>query len=227
MLPNTEPTLGAITDSEGRFTIKGVPVGTHTLRVLKMGFLTIEKPGVVVGESSTATVRFTLKQSVVDEIDEIKVQGERKRIEKDSSTTKQRVSKENLESLPVDTFQEAVGLKAGVVSQGGELHFRGGRSGEVLYMIDGIPVRDPLAGGSVQVATNAVSDSEVLLGGFDAEFGNAQSGIVNISTQEGGSRFAGEVSYSTDDFGAPDKTYDNFDRMNIGFGGPTQVKDLT
>jgi len=50
---------------------------------------------------------------------------------------------------------------------------------------------------------------------------------VNISTQEGGSRFAGEVSYSTDDFGAPDKTYDNFDRLNLGFGGPTKVKDLT
>jgi outer membrane receptor for ferrienterochelin and colicin len=227
MVLGTEPLLGVITDSEGRFTIKNVPVGTHTLRVLKMGYQTIDKPGTVVGESQTVTVRFTLREAVVKELTEIQVKGERKRIEKDSSTTKQRVSKENLESLPVDTFQEAVGLKAGVVSQGGELHFRGGRSGEVLYMIDGIPVRDPLAGGSVQVATNAVSDSEVLLGGFDAEFGNAQSGIVNISTQEGGSRFAGEVSYSTDDFGAPDKTYDNFDRMNIGFGGPTQVKDLT
>src|SRR5688572_7315077 len=142
MVLGTEPLLGVITDSEGRFTIKNVPVGTHTLRVLKMGYQTIDKPGTVVGESQTVTVRFNLREAVVKELTEIQVKGERKRIEKDSSTTKQRVSKENLESLPVDTFQEAVGLKAGVVSQGGELHFRGGRSGEVLYMIDGIPVRD-------------------------------------------------------------------------------------
>jgi len=219
--------LGALTDSEGKFTVKNVPVGTYTVKILKMGFGNLEKTGVEVAANQTVNLTFRLSETTVKSFEEIRVVGEKRRLEKDSSTTKQRVGKEDLESLPVDTYQEAIALKAGVVAQGGELHFRGGRSGEVLYMIDGIPVRDPLAGGAVQVATNAVSDSEVLLGGFDAEFGNAQSGIVNISTQEGGNRFSGSVEYSTDDFGAPDKTYDNFDRLNIGFGGPTQIKDLT
>lgn len=219
--------LGAMTDAEGKFTIKNVPAGTYTLKVLKMGFASQEKSDVVVTAGQTSNLKFVLQEKVVKELNEINVLGVNKRLERTQSGTKQRVSKENLESLPVDTYQEAIALKAGVVNQGGELHFRGGRAGEVAYMIDGIPVRDPLVGGSVQVATNAVSDSEVLLGGFDAEFGNAQSGIVNISTQEGGTRFAGEVSYSTDDFGAPDKTYDNFDRLNIGFGGPARIKNLT
>jgi hypothetical protein len=227
MVLGTEPTLGVMTDAEGKFTIKNVPVGTYTLKILKLGFQTMEQGGVSVGENQTANLRFTLKEKPVAQLEEINVVKSTKRIDIKTSSTKQHVNKENLESLPVDTFQEAIGLKAGVVAQGGELHFRGGRSGEVLYMIDGIPVRDPLSGGSVEVATNAVSDSEVLLGGFDAEFGNAQSGIVNISTQEGGSRFAGEVQYSTDDFGAPDKTYNNFDRLNIGFGGPANIRDLT
>ncbi len=219
--------LGGMTDSDGKFTIKNVPVGTYSIKVLKMGFGEQEKSGVQVAANETTQIQFTLTEKVVTKLKEIEVVGQRRRLEKDSSTTKQRVGKDDLESLPVDTYQEAIALKAGVVAQGGELHFRGGRAGEVLYMIDGIPVRDPLAGAAVQVATNAVSDSEVLLGGFDAEFGNAQSGIVNISTQEGGNRFSGSFEYSTDDFGAPDKTYDNFDRLNLGFGGPTQVKDLT
>ena len=164
---------------------------------------------------------------MVKQFDTIDIFGKNTRINRVSSTTVQKIDKAQLENLPVDTYQEAIALKAGVVAQAGELHFRGGRSGEVAYMIDGIRVSDPLNGGSVDLGTNAIAEQEILLGGFDAEYGNAQSGVVNITTQEGSSKFSGAVEYSTDDFGAPDKTYNNFDRMNIGFGGPTGVRDLT
>jgi hypothetical protein len=223
----SNPPLGAATDASGNFTIRNVPVGTYQLLVKKFGFQDLRRPNVVVSANQTATIRFELKETVATEMEEVQVSGERSRIERESSATKQKIGKEDLESLPVDTYQEAVALKAGVVSQAGELHFRGGRAGEVAYMIDGIRVSDPLAGGGLDIATNAVAESEILLGGFDAEYGNAQSGVINISTQEGGASFAGAVEYSTDDFGAPDKTYNNFDRLNVGFGGPTGVKDLT
>ncbi|HEX7879833.1 MAG TPA: TonB-dependent receptor [Candidatus Eisenbacteria bacterium] len=221
------PPLGAPTDAAGNFTIRNVPVGTYRLLVKKFGFQDLIRPNVVISANQTTTIKFELKETVATEIDEVNVTGARTRMERESSTTKQKIGKEDLESLPVDTYQEAVALKAGVVSQAGELHFRGGRSGEVAYMIDGIRVSDPLAGGGLDIATNAVAESEILLGGFDAEYGNAQSGVINISTQEGGASFSGAVEYSTDDFGAPDKTYNNFDRLNVGFGGPTGVKDLT
>jgi outer membrane receptor protein involved in Fe transport len=148
-------------------------------------------------------------------------------IRRTESSTKHHVGEEELERLPVDTFDDAVALKAGVTEQAGQLHFRGGRAGEVQYQIDGIPVSDPFGGGGVNVATISVSDSEVLLGGFDAEYGNAQSGIINIITQEGGDTFSGEVTYMTDDYGAPDKTFNNYDRLSLGFGGPTPVQNLT
>jgi outer membrane receptor for ferrienterochelin and colicin len=217
---------GARTDSEGRFTIQDVPVGTYNLKVMKLGLRDATRANVVLSAGQRLELRFELQEDVVAEY-EVNVQGKRSRIELERSDTVQRIGQDELENLPVDTFQEAVALKAGVVAQAGELHFRGGRAGEVAYMIDGIRVSDPLAGGSLDIATNAVAESEILLGGFDAEYGNAQSGIINITTQEGGSRFAGAVEYSTDDFGAPDKTYNNFDRLNVGFGGPTGVKDLT
>lgn len=219
--------LGAQTNASGEFTIKNVPPGTYTLKVIKMGFDQQRRENVSVVSGETVTLKFTMKETAVAEMNEVQVFGKKELIDKKSSTVRQSVGKDDLASLPVDQLTDAIGLKAGVVSQAGELHFRGGRSGEVQYQIDGIPVKDPLSGGNVEVATNAVSDSEVLLGGFDAEYGNAQSGIVNIQTQEGGSRFAGNVTYSTDDFGAPDKTYDNFDRLEVGFGGPTGVRDLT
>lgn len=68
------------------------------------------------------------------------------------SATRQRISHAELRSLPVDTYQQAIALPAGMVPQSGELRFRGGRSGEVSYMIDGIRVSDPLDGGSASLA---------------------------------------------------------------------------
>lgn len=227
LVEGTDPPMAGQTDSEGRFSIRNVPVGTYRLVVRKSGFEPISKAGVVVTANQVTTLSFKLTEGVAMELKPIEVQSTKNRIDRTRSSTQQKIGKEDLESLPVDTFQDAVSLKAGVVSQAGELHFRGGRAGEVAYMIDGIRVQDPLNGGGLDIATNAVAESEILLGGFDAEYGNAQSGVINISTQEGGARFSGAVEYSTDDFGAPDKTYNNFDRLNLGFGGPTGVRDLT
>ncbi len=212
--------IGAMTDSEGRFRIGAVPAGTYTLRVLKMGFETVERKNIEVKDGDRLEFEFELRETVVGWTREIVVEGQRKFIRKDDSTARQAVGRSDLESLPVDTITEAIALKAGVVSQAGQLHFRGGRSNEVLYHIDGIPVRDPLVERPVDISTSAFEQTEALLGGFDAEYGNAQSGIVNITTREGGDIFSGELSWTTDDFGAPDKTYNNYDRMDLGFGGP-------
>jgi outer membrane receptor for ferrienterochelin and colicin len=218
--------LGAMTDSEGKYTVKSIPVGTYNVRVSFLGYEPQER-SFQVNAGQTVNLNFQLKETVVATMKPVVVEAKKQLIRRESSTTVHTVGQDELERLPVDTFQEAVALKSGVVSQAGQLHFRGGRAGEVQYQIDGIPVNDPLVGGGVNVATVSVSDSDVLLGGFDAEYGNAQSGIVNIVTQEGGETFSGNLTYMTDDYGAPDKTYDNYDRVSLGMGGPTPVKNLT
>jgi hypothetical protein len=225
LLPGSS--LGAITDGQGQFALRNVPPGNYTIKALKMGFESQEKRGIAVTSGAVITVNFSLRETAVMRLKEITVEGQRKFINKESSTTRQTVRRQDLESLPVDTIKEAIGLKAGVVLQAGELHFRGGRGNEVLFQIDGIPVRDPLGGRTVDVAAGALAEAEALLGGLDAEYGNAQSGVVNISTREGGPRFSGEVAWSTDDYGAPDKTYDNFDRVEVAFGGPAFTPRFT
>ena len=62
---------------------------------------------------------------------------------------------------------------------------------------------------------------------FDAEFGNALSGVVSVNTREGTDQFRGEVRWDTDRYGDPSKTFDNYDRFTFGFGGPTPIKKLT
>jgi outer membrane receptor protein involved in Fe transport len=220
------PRLGALTDENGAFTIVGVPVGTWQVQAAPIGF---EKQvqTVTVNAGATTTVTFAVGETkVVKQIEEIEVRAE-KRIDVKSSTTKQSISAERLRELPVDNLNEAIATKAGIVAQGGELHFRGGRAGEVKYQFDGVEVSDPLSGRGANIATLAVAGTDVLSGGFDAEYGNALSGVVNVSTKEGTDRFGGEVRWDTDRYGDPTKTYDNFDRFTFGFGGPTPIKNLT
>jgi len=217
---------GTMTDENGNFVIRGVPVGTQQIQVQAIGFDKVVE-SVQVNAGATATINFTVGASkTVKQLEEIEVKAERK-IDTKSSTTKQSVSAEKLKELPVDNLNQAVATKAGVVARGDELHFRGGRGGEVKVQIDGTEASDPLFGRNANVANLAIAGAEVLSGGFDAEFGNALSGVVSVSTKEGTDRLGGEVRWDTDRFGDPTKTFDNFDRFTFGFGGPTPVKHLT
>ena len=218
--------LGAMSLATGKFTIKGVPVGTYTVRALMMGYKNVEKTGVKVTSGSNTAITFSMDVTIVSKTQEIVVRAEKPMVEVTESKTVGRVTSEQLEDMPVDDVLEAVALKAGIVKSGDEMHVRGGRGGEVQIQIDGVSVDDPLGGGTVGVGILGTSGSEIVSGGMDAEYGNAQSAVINITTKEGGRRFGGEVRYFTDDFGRQDKTYTNFDRVSLGMGGPTLWKSL-
>jgi outer membrane receptor protein involved in Fe transport len=217
---------GGLTDESGRVVLLGIPPGAHqvTASSVAHGEKTVTV-NVSAGGSATVTIDFATEK-IAKELEEIVVTAER-RIDVKSSTTKQNISAEQLKELPVDNLRDAVAVKAGVVAQNGNLHFRGGRSGEVKFQFDGVEVSDPMFGRSANIANLAVAGTEILSGGFDAEYGNALSGVVSVSTKEGTDRFGGEVRWDTDRYGDPTKTFNNYDRFTFGFGGPTPVKNLT
>ncbi|HEY6195236.1 MAG TPA: TonB-dependent receptor [Candidatus Eisenbacteria bacterium] len=217
---------GTMTDETGAFVIPGVPVGTYQVKLQAIGYDPIIQT-VQVNAGQTALVNFAVGQSKeVTQVETIEVRAE-KRIDTKSSSTKQSISAEKLKEIPVDNLSQAIATKAGIVAQGGELHFRGGRAGEVKFQFDGVEATDPAFGGSANIANLAVAGTDVLSGGFDAEYGNALSGVVSVSTKEGTDRLGGEVRWDTDRYGDPTKTFDNYDRFTFGFGGPTPVKNLT
>jgi outer membrane receptor for ferrienterochelin and colicin len=218
--------LGTMTDEAGTFLLVGVPVGPVQIQVQATGY-DKQVQTVQVNAGATSTLNFDFgAQKITRTFEEIEVRAE-KRIDTKSSTTKQSITAEKLKELPVDNLREAVGTKAGVVAASDGLHFRGGRSGEVKFQFDGVEVSDPLFGRGANIANLAVAGTEVLSGGFDAEYGNALSGVVAVSTKEGTDRFGGEVRWDTDRYGDPTKTFDNYDRFTFGFGGPTPIKNLT
>jgi len=218
--------MGSMSMADGTFRVKSVPPGDYNVKVMMMGYKEAEKK-ITLKAGETKRVEFQMEETIVAQTEVIDVTAERKMVDVKSSDVSHAVSGDELEELPVDNIEEALALKTGIVKTGDELHVRGGRGGEVTYLIDGVPVNDPLGGGSISVGMLGASDSKIITGGMDAEYGNAQSAVVDVSTRTGTNTYEGQIRFMTNDFGRKDKTYTNYDRFSIGFGGPTPIKDLT
>ena len=125
---------GAVTDIDGYYIILNLKPGTYELKASFLGFQTQIVQDVRVKINQTTTIDFTMKEAVI-EGEEVVVVAERPIVERDLTSSKASISSEDLQIMPVESFSEVVELQAGVVDG----HFRGGRAGEVAYLVDGIP----------------------------------------------------------------------------------------
>ena len=177
--------LGAATDVEGNYFILQIPPGTYKVRFSMIGYQTLVMDDVRLRVDLTTTLDGKLIQSAVG-LEEVIVQAERPMIQTDVTYSQANISSEEVEMLPVEEFEDVLALQAGVVSSGGEIHVRGGRGGEISYMVDGITVTDPYNSGmAVEIENNAIQELQFISGTFNAEYGQAMSGIVNIVTKDG------------------------------------------
>ena len=209
--------MGAATDLEGRFLILNVPPGAYTLRASMIGYKSVRMENVVVSVDLTREIDFALETTVLETGESVTIVAERPMIVKDLTASTAVVGADEMASLPVTEVSEAIELQAGLVRDaGGGLHVRGGRSGEISYWIDGIPVTDVYDGGTVvEVNKDMVQELQVVSGAFNAEYGQAMSGIVNITTKEGSNDFGGSVTgYMGDYISNHDKIFMNIDDVD-------------
>ncbi len=194
-------TLGAASDIEGRYVILAIPPGKYTVVASLIGYMPARTTDVRVNVDLTTNVDISLTETVLELGREVEVVAQRPIVRKDVTSVEARVEAEAITNMPVHEIGEILNLQAGVtVGRGGEIHIRGGRSSEIAYWVDGNPVTDGYDGSlSIPVENNAIQELQVVSGTFNAEYGNAMSGIVNIITKEGSERYAGTVRlYSGD-----------------------------
>jgi outer membrane receptor protein involved in Fe transport len=214
-------TLGATTTIQGEFFILNVPAGTHSLKVTSLGYETQTVTEVQVSVDETYELTARLKQTVL-EGQEVTVVAERDVVRRDVSQTVRSVTSEEISELPVTTYQEALARTPGAVGSGLNLHIRGGRSEEVLYLVDGMPVKDPqFQRRSIGIPEDAIGEMQVLTAGYNAEYGEAQSAIVNLVIKEGDPVYHGRVQHTQDFEG--DKNYQNWDGEEASLSGPEPV----
>jgi outer membrane receptor protein involved in Fe transport len=216
--------LGTIADEQGRYVLARVPVGSIEVQAQAYEAARIRRTVEVV---SGATVRLDLviAQRVIG-LPVIEV-SRRRAIDVHRSEQIHELSGEQVREQLVDDVVKAVALQAGVVSRGEMMSVRGGRPDEFQVRIDGLPASNPQTSGNAGVATLAVEGTTLRTGAFDAEHGGALSGILDIATREGTDSLQGQVRWDTYRFGDPTKTFDRFDRLMLGFGGPTPLRRLT
>ena len=219
--------LGSTTNARGEYFIDFIPPGEHTVLASFIGF-DKERREVLVEVDRTTKVDFRLRVKPLMMDDELVVYADRDPIIKPGQTGSiSEQDREELDVLPIISVIDAISNQVGVVKENGEIHVRGGRSTEVKWFIDDIAITDPASGlMSLEVGMSALTGYELLSGGFDAEYGNVQSGVINLQTKEGSTEFSGELLYMTDDYGAPERTYDNFDMLAFGLGGPLFTEKL-
>jgi outer membrane receptor protein involved in Fe transport len=195
-----EINMGAATDGDGFYFINNVPPGSHLLEITYLGYKNVTVENVTVTVDHTTELNVDLEEAAIEFDETITVVAERPMIQKDATSKRSVVDGNQIaDVLPVNSVQEVLSLQAGVVSdEDGQIHIRGGRVGEVGFLVDGTYVRDPFdntAGGRVDV--EAIQEMELISGTFNAEYGNAMSGIVNIVTKDGGSDYKFKLQYES------------------------------
>lgn len=241
-----EEQIGAVSDIDGNYLILNVPVGEHQLTINLLGYKTI-KSQIEVSMDRTTWYNIGLEVSAL-EGETVYISGEEALVEKGRTAKKITVKKEAIEALPIKDVSELYNLQAGVVkvesgTRGAvpnnedrgveEVHVRGGRAGEIAYMIDGLYIRNPIYGGigsGTRLNLFAIRQFDWQPGGFNAEYGDAMSAVSNMHTMSGSNKkYQFRTKYETSMVGgALGNDYDDlrgFNDYNIGFGGPIPFVD--
>jgi hypothetical protein len=181
---------GGLTDSEGQFTLPNVPPGTYEVRVQYLGYRPGSNPSVVVVAGRVTPVSFSLEDVVVHEEKVTEVTAERRLVEVKQGSTMRSVNANEIRNLAVTTVGDVLQQQAGITTDAEQIHIRGGRSDEALFMVNGVANRDLVTGQSTagQLNARSVAEVNVATGAYDVRYGNALSGVVEIKLKEGGDK---------------------------------------
>ena len=179
-------TLGAAADADGHFYVLNVPPGAYTVRATMIGYEALRQTDVRVSVDHTTPVDFGLKSSVI-EGEVVTVVSEREVVRMDQSASEiSATGQDVVQSVAIRDVTQFVNQQVGVAVNDGRLEIRGGTADQAQFMVDGLAVVDnrrnePL----MMVNLSAIDELNVIKGGFNAEYGNVRSGLVNVITKSG------------------------------------------
>jgi len=204
IIENTD--LGAASDTEGEYYIIKVPPGNYRVRASMMGYRTIIKTDVNVNSNQTVYLNFQLETAPL-QFEPVVVEAERPAIIVDKTHSGTIMEAEDITGSPAEGLREIINLSAGIErSDEGGMHVRGGPTDDLRFNVDGVEQKQSIsargAGGTVDnrnwmmdLNPLAVEEMEVIIGGFNAEYGRAQSGVVNVKTKDGSEQFSATTEY--------------------------------
>lgn len=175
--------LGASTDLDGTFFILNIPPGLYSVTASFIGYTTLTRTQVQVQVDKTTRVSFELSSDAIAGDEEIVLAYLPEAVEKDVTATRVNYNIEEISDLPgITDVGDILSLQADVDNG----HFRGSRTGEAAYLVNGASIVNPLNNSSsFSPITIGLQQVEVYTSGFSAEYGNVQSGVINMVAKEG------------------------------------------
>lgn len=187
--------LGTMADSNGEYIIAGIPPGTYTVKASMVGRSTSRIQGIHVIADQLSRVDFILSEDPTGST-VITVEETRSNILQDIPSTLHLMDFTEIRTKTSMSIVDIIAFQPGVVASHGEMHVRGGRSGEVDYLLDGISIRSPIDNSfSLELPLGALSNATLMTGGLGAEYGNSMSGIVNLIGKEGSDSYNGSMIF--------------------------------
>ncbi|MBN2103613.1 TonB-dependent receptor [bacterium] len=184
--------LGAASDIDGFYTILQVPPGIHTVSASVIGYSQATVTEARVRIDQTTNINFELSMETLQG-ETVTIYGNKNIVKKDVATSVAAFSTQEVAEMSIDNVDEMVELQAGVEDG---LIIRGGDANQALFRIDGFTMRDPRNNQPITgIAINAIQEISVERGGFNAEYGQVRTGIINVVTKEGSkSAYHGAIS---------------------------------
>jgi outer membrane receptor for ferrienterochelin and colicin len=198
--------FGSAADIEGDYYILNLAPGKYKLKISMVGYTTETIENVRVQVDLTTQINITLTSAAIDLGQTVAVYAH-KEIQKDLTSSERSIQSDQIKNLPARDLTSILTMQAGITKDAsGGIHIRGGRSSEVSYMVDGVQIMNPLdRSNGINIDDQAYEEVKAITGTFNAEYGQALSGVVNIVTKKGSDKFEANATvyssgnYSTDD----------------------------
>lgn len=224
--------LGTASDLQGYYTILNIPPGMYSLKFTMMGYKSLVVDNLRVKIDLTTSVDAEMETTVLETDEAVTVVAERALVQIDMTSSLSAIGSDEISNLPVQEVSDVLELQAGVVTTGEDLHIRGGRAGEVAFWVDGVAATDGYSGSmGVTVENSAIEELQVVSGTFNAEYGQAMSGIINIITKDGDQNYTGQVKAYLGDYVSNNDAFNVMDdvrtQQNAGTGEVESVADYS
>jgi len=174
--------LGASSDLEGFYSILNVTPDIYDVSAMMVGYAEMTIKGARVIIDQTTRLNFELQAEFL-EGETVIVIAEREAVKADVATSVASFNDEEINTIPISNVEDVLALNAGVENG---LVIRGGGAEQALFQVDGVTMRDPRNNAPItNIALSGLQEVSIERGGFNAEYGQVRSGIVNIVSKEG------------------------------------------
>ena len=191
--PALQGTQATITDESGEYFVANLPPGIYQV-VVYYADAQFSRTNVLIQLGKVAVVNININtQAAAGET--IVIEGRAPLIDQQSTKTGTTITRDYTDNVPTGrTFGAVLGASGGSQTDLYGTSVGGSTSVENTYIVEGVNTTDPGYGLlSTNLPNEFIQETEVITGGYNAEYGRSTGGVINVITKSGSNEFHGSV----------------------------------